>query len=814
MFLVITIGVMSVFLGLFPSIDKTYKLNSMVIANQISDQVLEASAYQALERGLTNTLISKYSLIEKVDSELVSKIQTYRTKGEEIISKVYVLAEQYNKGSTASISYEEHIAELRVQHNKVKKARSTIDAMLTGKETAMTNDLWLDIMTEFIFLAADLRLEGFAAGTPEEIISQVNLSIKHSIWFISEHAGLERAMLGKITSSRKPITIEQLNHLHNNRTIVDQNLRLLEHHISRLMNQAGSIDRQIINEVSLAMDKVKSEFLGTFQQRREQIYAQKETGNYPISAKEWIKESTSAIDSVLQLNLAVSNVAAINLNKEKSDARNKLWLNIIILIVGFILIVLGFLSINSTTGRVTSIKDTLVTGSENKDLTLRLPMSQKDELGTMAEAYNVLAELIENLVVQSMDASMVVSDAAQVMGTVAKQTQGSINMQRVETSEVTGSIDQMVISIEEVAENSNHASESANLTRKQAQEGMSVTHDSIASINALASDIQQAETVMHQLENENKAIGGIVATIRSIAEQTNLLALNAAIEAARAGESGRGFAVVADEVRNLAQRTQESTKEIEDIIRRLSNSTGEAVIVMKQSNEKATESVARAAETGEALGSIVDSVNSIADLNEQIAKSTVDQATVFSGLSQNMQANIKQFSELSSMSAEQTQKSGANLGDAVAELQSYINQFTVSGKEHSRFNMAKYAHLNWKNRIRSFLDGGSTLTKDQVESPHHCDFGMWYQSADAKKYMEFPEMLAIDTPHVELHQTMTEIVHLYEQGRVEEADALFEKIEQLSGDIIRLIEKVEQHVGIEKINPSKIENEDIDDLLF
>jgi methyl-accepting chemotaxis protein len=155
------------------------------------------------------------------------------------------------------------------------------------------------------------------------------------------------------------------------------------------------------------------------------------------------------------------------------------------------------------------------------------------------------------------------------------------------------------------------------------------------SINALASKVADASTVINNLSDDSRQIGSVLEVIQGIAEQTNLLALNAAIEAARAGEQGRGFAVVADEVRNLARRTQDSTREIQAVIEKMQSSTDKAVSVMGDGQAQAEVSVEQAQRAGEALTAINLSVQRISDMNTQIATAAEEQAAVANEINQN-----------------------------------------------------------------------------------------------------------------------------------------------------------------------------------
>jgi methyl-accepting chemotaxis protein len=203
-----------------------------------------------------------------------------------------------------------------------------------------------------------------------------------------------------------------------------------------------------------------------------------------------------------------------------------------------------------------------------------------------------------------------------------------------------------------------------------------VVRNSVNGIRSLAENVEEAAGVIHRLEQDSEQIGTILDVIRGIADQTNLLALNAAIEAARAGEQGRGFAVVADEVRTLAQRTQQSTQEIQAMIEQLQEGSRNAVQVMELGRQRTEESVDLSSRAGTSLDAITSAVSRITDMNLQIASAAQEQSTV----AEEMARNINQISEVSdetSHGAQQTEDASQQLSQLASELQTLVQQFKV-----------------------------------------------------------------------------------------------------------------------------------------
>jgi len=267
------------------------------------------------------------------------------------------------------------------------------------------------------------------------------------------------------------------------------------------------------------------------------------------------------------------------------------------------------------------------------DLSVRLPT---DENNNVASAFNNMTEKFEQIITGLSTTSERLAITSQDLNNNSRDTSDNISTQHEQIEQAVTAMAEMSNTIHDVAQNSQQAAASANDTDTEANKGSTLVNNAVAKTEALLGSMNTASEAMTQLEENVNNIGSVVDVIRGISEQTNLLALNAAIEAARAGEQGRGFAVVADEVRTLAQRTQESTSEIQEIIEALQSVTNKAVDSINSGQQKTSTTTEEIRAAGEVLESIVASVSKINNMNIQIATAAEQQAAVADSITENI----------------------------------------------------------------------------------------------------------------------------------------------------------------------------------
>ncbi|MBY8201506.1 methyl-accepting chemotaxis protein [Vibrio fluvialis] len=311
-----------------------------------------------------------------------------------------------------------------------------------------------------------------------------------------------------------------------------------------------------------------------------------------------------------------------------------------------------------------------------RDLSEPISMDCKDEYGDVARELEKTRRQLQELIKTQVNASQELTALTEVMTMSMSETKESAQEEFNEIDQLATAMSEMSSTVQTVAEHAQNASSLTENASHQAGTGQQFVKQTIGKMSELSKDIAASAEAVNQVEERVVAIGSVVGTIQGISEQTNLLALNAAIEAARAGEAGRGFAVVADEVRNLAQRTQNATVEIQDMISHLQASANSAVNLMEKSVVEAADGVELVTNAGRELDGIVQQVQQINDMNFQIATAAGQQSSVAEEMNQNL-TNVRELVEASVTVVSELLETSEIMQSNAEELDRKITVFKV-----------------------------------------------------------------------------------------------------------------------------------------
>ncbi|MDQ7990102.1 MAG: methyl-accepting chemotaxis protein [Candidatus Dactylopiibacterium sp.] len=329
-----------------------------------------------------------------------------------------------------------------------------------------------------------------------------------------------------------------------------------------------------------------------------------------------------------------------------------------------LVVVLGALIGRSVRHSLREVQGTVEYIERNLDFTRRVRVSQGDELGTIAAAFNRLIERMHGTLREVSSSAEQLAGAAERVATDASRVAQAAATQSEAASSMAATVEEMTVSVNHVAERAQDASTLAGSSSHLAANGEIVIGQTVSDINDIAASVHQASERIHEFDGHGERIVSVVAMIKEVADQTNLLALNAAIEAARAGEQGRGFAVVADEVRKLAERTGASTQEISDSIERMRGSAGVAVGCMDDAVQRVAIGVSGAEETSQAIRQIREGSSGTVQRVEDIALSIREQGAATHAIAAQVE-KIARLSEENSAVADESAGAARTL-DALA----------------------------------------------------------------------------------------------------------------------------------------------------
>ena len=400
------------------------------------------------------------------------------------------------------------------------------------------------------------------------------------------------------------------------RTVAYEDL-LRERHFSN--EELGYLKRS--TDLSIALVETEEEAFALIDSDRERAIAMLFDAQYHTNVER--------IDApVGRFQKALDKRTGEQLDGIVSSSRSSVTIALVLAGVVLVMVVLSYFVINQRVIKPVSLMVRETETVAQGDLSRRVEIHGEDEIAKFGQAFNSMLSNLCELMVNVREGADFLHDSSEKLAHISADNHRLMQQQKSETHLVATAATEMTASIQEVANNCLSAAGASEEADGFANNGKAIVDDTVDTISNLSGKIDGASSSISELQTAVEGVSTVVDVINGIAEQTNLLALNAAIEAARAGEQGRGFAVVADEVRTLAQRTQDSTNEILEVVELLQNKAQASVSNMTQSREQTQTVVEKSNQAGGALGKIAESVAVINQMTTQIAQASEEQSTV------------------------------------------------------------------------------------------------------------------------------------------------------------------------------------------
>lgn len=656
--------------------EKYQDTNHSMHGDEIIDELIVAAGHWAVERGITNSGLNADGPANKT---LKEKIMARRTAGNEAFEKALQHLKEFDFHNKEKLV--NHAVEAYEATNSARQAADQLLAVPQYRRNQQFVKSWVPTATKAIMMSQELRYAIALDSMMNDPKLSIETSLKHQSWVMSEYAGRERAIIGGILAADTPIDRANLAKLSKFEGHVEEGWTNVKE-----LQTAGKFGE----EISKAIAAADAHYFGSFQKLRGIIYqAGDGAAVYPVTAAQWVAQSTAAIDTILAIQEAAFAETKVYLDKKLSGALTSLIINGIVLISAVIIaLISAYVVLRKVIGPINGLNLTMQQLADN-NLNVDVPSTEaKNEVGDMARTVLVFKDNAKQKVAMEAaqkekdaqaeaDRRQMLNDLAQKfeasVGTLMENVQGAVTSIQSDSKDILDSSNQTSDLSRTIAAAATQAS-SNSASISSAAEEMSAAIGEIAEqvqkTSAVAKSGAEKATLANQniqsLQQAAEKIKEIIIVISDIAEQTNLLALNATIEAARAGEAGKGFAVVASEVKNLATETAKATTEISEQIEGIVSQIGGSVesitemnSIVQQIDEYASvisaASEEQSATTSEITQQIHQLSGGVGEVSESVEKISA-QADQNSGLIGQLQNVVEELSQRFSGLVDETKK--------------------------------------------------------------------------------------------------------------------------------------------------------------